>query len=93
MNEHRRNNRFFQAAKEFKETILDFFKTTEPKISYTLVDRSNDNFTILKSPCPTWKGIDPYILKKSGGGEILPFNLINNISIDSIIIIYLYFNS
>lgn len=44
MNEHVRNNRFFESAKEFRQEITDFFKVTWPQIAHTMVDRINDNF-------------------------------------------------
>lgn len=49
MNEHARNNVFFKSAKEFRETISHFFENTWPKISMSMVDRINDNFTPVKS--------------------------------------------
>jgi transposase len=48
MNEHARNNRFFSSAKQFRETIFEFFNYTLPKISSSLRSRINDNFHILK---------------------------------------------
>lgn len=50
MNEQVRNNRFFQNAKEFRESILNFFERTWPRIAMSMVDRINDHFAILKSP-------------------------------------------
>jgi transposase len=47
MNEHTRNNRAFVSAKEFRQTISDFFEVTWPKIASSMVDRINDNFQIL----------------------------------------------
>jgi len=47
MNEYIRNNRFFKSAKEFRETISEFFDVTLPKISGTLRNRINDNFQII----------------------------------------------
>lgn len=44
MNEHVRNNRFFKSAKDFKEAVDKFFKTTLPKIGTALRCRINDNF-------------------------------------------------
>jgi transposase len=44
MNEHVRNNRFFNSAQEFKESILNFFDHTWNTISQTMTDRINDNF-------------------------------------------------
>lgn len=49
MNEHARNNRFFRSPQEFRESILHFFDHTWPKISMSMVDRINDNFSPLKS--------------------------------------------
>ena len=49
MNEHTRNNRFFESAKEFRRAILDFFEVTWPKIALAHTDRINDNFETLKS--------------------------------------------
>ena len=48
MNEHTRNNRFFQSAKEFRAAIMEFFELTWPKIAQSMVDRINDNFETLK---------------------------------------------
>lgn len=44
MNEHARNNKFFKTAQLFKESILNFFRLTLPKISHSLSERINDNF-------------------------------------------------
>lgn len=49
MNEKVRNNRFFTSAKEFRESILSFFKDDWPILSVGLEGRINDNFQILKS--------------------------------------------
>lgn len=49
MNEHVRNNRFFESAKEFRRAIVEFFEVTWPKIAHSMVDRINDNFETLKS--------------------------------------------
>ena len=49
MNEKVRNNRFFTSAKEFRESILSFFKDDWPTLSTELERRINDNFQILKS--------------------------------------------
>jgi transposase len=49
MNEKVRNNRFFSSAKEFRESILSFFKDDWPNLSPGLEGRINDNFQILKS--------------------------------------------
>ncbi|MGV8949407.1 MAG: IS630 family transposase [Candidatus Paracaedibacter sp.] len=48
MNEHARNNRFFESAGEFKKEIMNFFDVTWPQIAQDMVDRINDNFQILK---------------------------------------------
>ena len=44
MNEHVRNNGYFKSAKDFKEKIKQFFKTTLPKITPSLYGRMNDGF-------------------------------------------------
>lgn len=49
MNEKVRNNRFFSSAKEFRESILSFFKDDWHTLSTGLETRINDNFQILKS--------------------------------------------
>lgn len=48
MNEHVRNNKFFNSAGEFREDIANFFKVTWPQISQSMVDRVNDSFQILQ---------------------------------------------
>jgi len=48
MNEHTRNNHFFESAKEFRKAILEFLNITWPKISQSMVDRVNDTFSIVK---------------------------------------------
>lgn len=50
MNEKVRNNRFFSSAKEFRESILSFFKDDWSTFNVGLKKRINDNFQILKSP-------------------------------------------
>lgn len=52
MNEEVRNNRVFKSAKEFRDSISDFFSATLPKISHTLRDRINDNFQTI-NPAPS----------------------------------------
>lgn len=47
MNEHVRNNKFFNSAKEFREEIHHFFNTTWPQISQSMVDRVNDTFQVI----------------------------------------------
>jgi transposase len=44
MNEHVRNNRVFESAKEFRREITNFFKVTWPQIAMSSIDRINDNF-------------------------------------------------
>ena len=44
MNEQVRNNRFFKSAKDFKQSIDNFFKSILPKIGGSLGQRINDNF-------------------------------------------------
>ena len=48
MNEYTRNNKYFQTTAEFKKSIMDFFKITWDKIAFSMIDRINDNFQILK---------------------------------------------
>jgi transposase len=52
MNENVRNNRVFKSAKEFRNSISNFFSATLPKISHTLRRRINDNFQTIK-PVPS----------------------------------------
>jgi transposase len=47
MNEHVRNNVFFESAKECKAAIDDFFDNTWPEIKQSMVNRVNDNFQVL----------------------------------------------
>ena len=49
MNEHVRNNVVFKTAKEFKESIMNFFNCTWPSIAQSMTDRINDNFQRIKS--------------------------------------------
>lgn len=49
MNEHTRNNVFFDSAKVFKEKIHNFFTKTWLKISHSMTNRINDTFDIIKS--------------------------------------------
>ena len=44
MNEHVRNNRFFESAKEFRREIMSFFEITWPQIAMNSTDRINDHF-------------------------------------------------
>lgn len=48
MNEQVRNNRYFSSAKEFRQSITDFLEKTWPTIAFQMVDRINDNFSIVK---------------------------------------------
>jgi transposase len=48
MNERARNNRFFGPANEFRKAITGFFEITWPQIAQDMVDRINDNFSIIK---------------------------------------------
>lgn len=48
MHENVSNNRYFSSAKEFRQSIAEFFDQTFPKIAGSLVDRINDNFQIVK---------------------------------------------
>lgn len=41
------NNRYYSSAKEFKESVFEFFSETFPNISHTLIDRLTDNFRVL----------------------------------------------
>ena len=49
MNEYVQNNRFFHTAKEFRQSILDFFEKTWPKIAPQMTDRINDTFQRINS--------------------------------------------
>ena len=44
MNEHVRNNKFFNSANEFRSGISNFFEKTLPEIGDSLNERINDNF-------------------------------------------------
>jgi transposase len=46
MNEYVRNNRFFTSAREFRESIKNFFDHTWNTVSKSMVDRINDNFRL-----------------------------------------------
>lgn len=52
MNEHVRNNRVFESAKEFRREITHFFEVTWPQIAMTSTDRINDNFQRLNPTLP-----------------------------------------
>lgn len=47
MNESCRNNVFFSSAKEFRQTIADFFDKTIPRIRDQLRSRIHDNFQVI----------------------------------------------
>lgn len=47
MNEHVRNNRFFKSAKDFRQTIDQFFTEILPEIGASLDGRINDHFQAL----------------------------------------------
>ena len=47
MNEHTRNNVFFESARQFKDAIAHFFHTTIPNIKPLLRARINDNFQVI----------------------------------------------
>jgi transposase len=50
MNEQVRNNVFFSSAKEFRQTISDFFEHTINKIAPFLKGRIHDDFQTISSP-------------------------------------------
>ena len=50
MNERVRNNVFFRSAKEFRQSIHNFFEITWQKIAHSMKSRINDNFQLLKIP-------------------------------------------
>ena len=49
MNEFCRNNICFNQAKKFRETIMNFFIITWPKITDVMKKRINDKFQTIKS--------------------------------------------
>jgi len=49
MNEHARNNRYFEKTGDFRESIFTFFKTTLLRIGDSLTGRIHDRFQVLKS--------------------------------------------
>jgi transposase len=53
MNEHVRNNRVFESAKEFRREITRFFEFTWPQIALSMTDRINDNFQRLNPTLST----------------------------------------
>ena len=44
LNEHVRNNKYFATAKEFRQSIEEFFDDTLHQIGHALTSRINDNF-------------------------------------------------
>lgn len=48
MNEHVRNNQFFNSAKDFRKAVMDFFNVTWPQIATQMTSRINDNFQVIK---------------------------------------------
>lgn len=48
MNEKVRNNRVFQSAKDFRDSIRGFFEITMPEIAQSLRERINDDFQTIK---------------------------------------------
>ena len=47
MNENVRNNQFFESAKVFIKSILNFFEITWPKIASSMTSCINDNFILI----------------------------------------------
>jgi hypothetical protein len=48
MNEHVRNNKFFNSVGEFREDVANFFKVTWPQISQSMIGRVNDSFQVIQ---------------------------------------------
>ncbi|ONK05845.1 IS630 family transposase [Pectobacterium actinidiae] len=48
MNEHARNNRYFENTRDFRDAIFNFFSTTLPEIADSLTSRIHDRFQVLK---------------------------------------------
>ncbi|MFC3289594.1 IS630 family transposase [Paracoccus aerius] len=48
MNEHARNNRYFENTREFRDAIFNFFASTLPEIAGSLPSRIHDHFQILR---------------------------------------------
>lgn len=48
MNEHARNNRYFENTHDFRNAIFNFFSTTLPEIADSLTSRIHDRFQVLK---------------------------------------------
>ncbi|MEL7631856.1 IS630 family transposase, partial [Pectobacterium aroidearum] len=48
MNEHARNNRYFENTRDFRNAIFNFFATTLPEIAGSLTSRIHDRFQALK---------------------------------------------
>ena len=53
MNEHVRNNRFFESVDDFRDAIMNFFREKWPEISSSMTSVINDNFQILKQTSST----------------------------------------
>lgn len=53
MNENVRNNKFFKSAKDFRDSISNFFNNILPEISHSLSSRINDNFQTIPNPAPS----------------------------------------
>jgi len=49
MNEQTRNNRFFTSATDFRDSINNFLSVEWQNISQSMVDRINDNFSVVKT--------------------------------------------
>lgn len=48
MNEHARNNRYFENTRDFRDAIFNFFSTTLPEIADSLTSRIHDRFQVLQ---------------------------------------------
>lgn len=48
MNEYVRNNQHFATPEQFRKSIKFFFENTLPEISFSLLSRINDNFSVVK---------------------------------------------
>ncbi|WP_291968549.1 transposase, partial [Candidatus Symbiopectobacterium sp.] len=48
MNEHARNNRYFENNRDFRDAIFNFFTNTLPEIADSLTSRIHDRFQVLK---------------------------------------------
>lgn len=43
------NNRYYKTARDFKDSVFEFFSKTLPNIAQSLTDRINDNFRIVNT--------------------------------------------